>query len=278
MKVDDQIEVKKIVKKSGSSFFWGMNVLDPERKRAMFSIYAFCRIVDDIADEIKNKRLKIEKLKSWKKKINNIFESKKLKSSIEKELKIAVEKFQLERLDFYAIIDGMMMDAKSDIKFPKKKDLELYCDRVAVAVGYLSIRIFGLSEKEKKYAFYLGRAFQLTNIVRDFYEDLKRGRCYIASEYLSIYGVKKDIKKIEHHPKLQNILQDILHEANIFFEKSNIEAKKISKKQIVASEIMKTFYKAIHTKMFKKKIDIEKKIKLNYFQKIYILVLFAVRY
>ena len=156
MKVDDQIEVKKIVKKSGSSFFWGMNVLDSERKRAMFSIYAFCRIVDDIADEIKNKRLKIEKLKS----------------SIEKELKIAVEKFQLERLDFFAIIDGMMMDAKSDIKFPKKKNLELYCDRVAVAVGYLSIRIFGLSEKEKKYAFYLGRAFQLTNIVRDFYEDV----------------------------------------------------------------------------------------------------------
>ena len=278
MIVDDQIEVKKIVKKSGSSFFWGMNVLDPERKRAMFSIYAFCRIVDDIADEIKNKSLKIEKLKSWKKKINNIFESKKLKSSIEKELKVSIEKFQLERLDFYAIIDGMMMDAKSDIKFPKKKNLELYCDRVAVAVGYLSIRIFGLSEKEKKYAFYLGRAFQLTNIVRDFYEDLKRGRCYVASEYLSIYGVKKDIKTIMHDPKLQNILQDILHEANVFFEKSNIEAKKISKKQIIASEIMKTFYKAIHTKMFKKKIDIEKKIKLNYFQKIYILVLFAVRY
>ena len=278
MKVDDQIEVKKIVKKSGSSFFWGMNVLDSERKRAMFSIYAFCRIVDDIADEIKNKRLKIEKLKSWKKKINNIFKSKELKSSIENELKFAVEKFQLERLDFYAIIDGMMMDAESDIKFPKKKNLELYCDRVAVAVGYLSIRIFGLSEKEKKYAFYLGRAFQLTNIVRDFYEDLKRGRCYIASEYLSIYGVKKDIKTIMHDPKLQNILQDILHEANIFFEKSNIEAKKISKKQIIASEIMKTFYKAIHTKMFKKKICIEKKIKLNYFQKIYILILFAVRY
>ena len=144
MKVDDQIEVKKIVKKSGSSFFWGMNVLDSERKRAMFSIYAFCRTVDDIADEIKNKKLKIEKLRSWKKKINNIFESKKLKSSVEKELKIAVDKFQLDRLDFFAIIDGMMMDAKSDIKFPPKKNLELYCDRVAVAVGYLSIRIFGL--------------------------------------------------------------------------------------------------------------------------------------
>ncbi len=278
MKVDDQIEVKKIVKKSGSSFFWGMNILDSERKRAMFSIYAFCRIVDDIADEIKNKSLKIEKLKSWKKKINNIFDSKKPKSSVEKELKIAVEKFRLDRLDFFAIIDGMLMDAKSDIKFPSKKNLELYCDRVAVAVGYLSIKVFGLSEKEKKYAFFLGRAFQLTNIVRDFNEDLKRGRCYIASEYLSVYGVRKDIKTIMHEPKLQNILQDILREANIFFEKSNIEAKNISKKKIIASEIMKTFYKAIHAKMFKKKINIQKKIRLNYLQKIYILVLFTFRY
>ena len=133
-------------------------------------------------------------------------------------------------------------------------------------------------KRKKNTLFFLGRAFQLTNIVRDFYEDLKRGRCYIASEYLSIYGVKKDIKTIMHEPKLQNILQDILREANIFFEKSNIEAKNISKKKIIASEIMKTFYKAIHTKMFKKNIDIEKKIRLNYFQKIYILVLFAVRY
>ena len=278
MIVDDQIEVTKIVKKSGSSFFWGMNVLDSERKRAMFSIYAFCRIVDDIADEIKNKKIKIEKLRSWKKKINNIFQSKKLKSSIEKELKIAVDKFKLDRIDFYAIIDGMMMDAKNDIKFPSKKNLELYCDRVAVAVGYLSIKIFGLTKKERKYAFYLGRAFQLTNIVRDFYEDLKRGRCYVPSEYLSIYGIKKDIKTIIHEPKLQDILQDILAEANAFFEKSNVEAQNINKRQIIASEIMKTFYRTIHNKMFKKKINLEKKIKLNYFQKIYILLSFVVRY
>ena len=278
MIVDDQIEVTKIVKKSGCSFFWGMNVLDSERKRAMFSIYAFCRIVDDIADEIKNKKIKIEKLRSWKKKINNIFQSKKLKSSIEKELKIAVDKFKLDRIDFYAIIDGMMMDAKNDIKFPSKKNLELYCDRVAVAVGYLSIKIFGLTKKERKYAFYLGRAFQLTNIVRDFYEDLKRGRCYVPSEYLSIYGIKKDIKTIIHEPKLQDILQDILAEANAFFEKSNVEAQNINKKQIIASEIMKTFYRTIHNKMFKKKINLEKKIKLNYFQKIYILLSFVVRY
>ncbi len=278
MQLDDQIAVEKIVKSSGSSFFWGMNVLSAEKKRAMFSVYAFCRIIDDIADEIKNKKLKIDKLKNWKKKIREIFNLKEPQTSIEKELKLSIKKFHLDKSDFYAIIDGMMMDAKNNIKFPSKKNLNLYCDRVAVAVGYISIKIFGLSKKEKKYAFYLGRAFQLTNIARDFYEDLNRGRCYIASEHLSKYHVKKNIKTIIKEPKLQNILQDILTEANEYFERSKIESKKICKKKIVASEIMKKFYEAIHSKMFKKKIYFEKKIKLNSFEKIFILFFFFIRY
>ena len=181
MLVDDQIAVQKIVKNSGSSFFWGMKILNPPKKRAMFSIYAFCRIVDDIADDLENIKVKKNKLMAWKKKIEDIYQDKKVKSSIEKELKYSIQTFKLKKLDFLAILDGMMMDAEKNIKFPTKKELNLYCDRVAVAVGYLSIKIFGLSNKEKKYAFYLGRAFQLTNIVRDFYEDLNRGIHYTKS-------------------------------------------------------------------------------------------------
>ena len=278
MQVDDQIAVKNIVKSSGSSFFWGMNLLDSEKKRAMFSIYAFCRIVDDIADEIKNKKLRQDELKVWKNKIKFIYDHKKSNSSLEKELKLSIEKFDLNKSDFYAIIDGMMMDAKNDIKFPSRKNLYLYCDRVAVAVGYLSIKIFGLTDKEKKYAFYLGRAFQLTNIVRDFSEDLERGRCYIPSEYVSKYGAAKNIKTIMDEPRLQDIFQEILSEANEYFNKSYIESKKICKKMIKASEIMKLFYKAIHSKMFKKKIYFTKKIRLSPFKKIFLLLIFWVRY
>ena len=117
------------------------------------------------------------------------------------------------------------MDANKDIKFPSKKELNLYCDRVAVAVGYLSIKIFGLSKKEKKYAFYLGRAFQLTNIVRDFSEDLNRGRCYISSNYLLKYGINKNIMTISSEPKLQNIFQDILNDAQIYYNKSFQESR-----------------------------------------------------
>ena len=278
MQVDDQIAVEKIVKSSGSSFFWGMKILESDKKRAMFSIYAFCRTVDDIADEINNKKLKQRKLRNWKQKIRSIYEQKTPKTSLEKELKLSINKFNLNKLDFESIIDGMMMDALEDIQFPSKKNLDLYCDRVAVAVGYLSIKIFGLSDKEKKYAFYLGRAFQLTNIVRDFFEDLKRDRCYIASEYLSRYGVDKNIKTIANEPKIQNIFQDILGEAKKYFEKSLLESNSICKKQIIASEIMKNFYQAIHRKMFNKKINFKKKIRLNSIEKVFILSKFLIRY
>ena len=159
MSVDDQIAIKEIVKKSGSSFFWGMNVLNSKKKRAMFSIYAFCRIVDDIADELDNKKEKESKLKKWKKRIQHIYESVDLNNSIERELKFAIENFMLEKSDFYSIIDGMMMDARQDIKFPSKKILNLYLDRVAVAVGYLSIRVFGLSDNEKITLYFLAAGF-----------------------------------------------------------------------------------------------------------------------
>lgn len=278
MSVDDQIAIKEIVKKSGSSFFWGMNVLNSKKKRAMFSIYAFCRIVDDIADELDNKKDKESKLKKWKKRIQHIYESVDLNNSIERELKFAIENFMLEKSDFYSIIDGMMMDARQDIKFPSKKILNLYLDRVAVAVGYLSIRVFGLSDNEKDYALFLGRAFQLTNIVRDFSEDLKRGRCYISSDLFKKYKIKQNIKTISNDPKIQKIFQEILFEANQYFIKSDLEKKKIKKTKIIASEVMKTFYKAIHSKLFKKKINLNKKIKLNSFEKILILLLFFMRY
>ncbi len=140
MLVDDQIVVQNIVKNSGTSFFWGMKILNPQKKRAMFSVYAFCRIVDDIADDLKNINIKKTQLKEWKKKIEDIYQNKQVTSSIEKELKHSIKAYNLNKLDFFSIIDGMMMDAEKDIKFPTKKELNLYCDRVAVAVGYLSIK------------------------------------------------------------------------------------------------------------------------------------------
>ena len=274
----DQLNVENIVKKSGSSFYWGMKLLPEIKKRAMFSVYAFCRVVDDIADNSGTIKSKKTKLNDWKKKINIINNNNKKNESILKELKTSIETFNLEKRDFISIIDGMLMDVKKKIQFPSKTEFELYCERVAVAVGYLSIKIFGLSGYEgKKYAYSLGMAFQLTNIVRDFREDLDMERCYIPRSKLKKYGIKGSLSNLDKTNKIQEVLQDILKDADKFFKKADKISKNLDKKKIIASELMKQFYKKIHKKMFNKNIDIEKKVRLNFFDKTFILINFIFR-
>ena len=165
------------------------------------------------------------------KKIDSVYQKKKINDSILKELKTSIETYNLEKKDFISIIDGMLMDVKKKIQFPSKTEFELYCKRVAVAVGYLSIRIFGLTgHKGKKYAYYLGMAFQLTNIVRDFREDLEIGRCYIPHSKLKKYRIKKNISNLDKTKKIQNVLQDILKDADIFLKKQ-MKFKKFRQKK-----------------------------------------------
>ena len=279
MSTTDQYYIEKNVKKSGTSFFWGMKRLPKEQKRAMFALYAFCREIDDIADE-KNleKKVKLKQISIWEKKINLIFKEKQLNDSLSKELFEAVRKFGLKKSNFISIIQGMKMDIIEDIKFPSKKKFDLYCDRVAVAVGYISINIFGINSSEgRNYALNLGRAFQITNIVRDFKEDANRSRCYVPINYLKKYKIKKNLKDLCNSSELNLILQELLEEANSYFSKSNKISLKLDSKKIIASETMKFFYETIHQKMYKKKIDLDKKIKLNFFEKLKIFIKIIIR-
>jgi phytoene synthase len=276
MASEDQSNVEKIVKNSKTSFFFGMSFLPKDQKRAMFSIYAFCRQVDDIADDLKtSKQNKKKKLANWVSKINKLYSAGSTNDFLSRELLVSIKKYNLIKNDFLSIIKGMKMDIDENIQFPSKKKLNLYCDRVAVAVGYLSIKIFGLPEKKgKKYAFCLGRAFQLTNIVRDFSEDLTRKRCYLPKNELKRNNIKQNIDQLKKNPKLQKIFQKTLEEANIFFIQSDLLKKKMNVKKLLAPEIMKLFYKSLHSKMYKKKINFDKKVRLNNFEKIYILTKF----
>ena len=105
----------------------------------------------------------------------------------------ATRGFELKQEDFDAVIDGMAMDAADDIRAPDWATLDLYCDRVASAVGRLSVRIFGLApEPGKALAHHLGRALQLTNILRDIDEDAAIGRLYLPREALAAAGVTTD--------------------------------------------------------------------------------------
>ncbi len=184
MTATDVSEVTALVKQSGTSFYHGMKILPPARRDAMYAIYAFCRIVDDIADDdstpIAHKR---QALEIWRQRIAGIYMGH-AHDAVTRLLLMAADAYHLREADFIAIIDGMEMDGEA-IVAPPMPVLDLYCDRVAAAVGRLSVKIFGDESNEAQdVAYALGRALQLTNILRDVPEDAARGRLYLPHEYL----------------------------------------------------------------------------------------------
>jgi len=176
---------------AGSNFYTAMRILPHDQREAMYAIYAFCRAVDDIADEEAPRAARRAALQQWRRDIDRLFQGQV--SAGTSALAAPVARFRLRREDFHAVIDGMAMDAEADIHAPDWRTLDLYCDRVASAVGRLSVRIFGLDDGSgDQLAHHLGRALQLTNILRDIDEDAARGRLYLPREALAEAGMEVD--------------------------------------------------------------------------------------
>lgn len=174
---------------SGSSFYAGMRVLPRAEREAMYAIYAFCRQVDDIADDQDGDRAsRAAALEAWRADIDMLYAGGPPgRAALVAE---AVHRFDLDRADFHAVIDGMAMDVVGDIRWPDAATLDLYCDRVASAVGRLSVRVFGMDRAVgDRLAHHLGRALQLTNILRDIDEDAGIGRVYLPREGLAGAGI-----------------------------------------------------------------------------------------
>ncbi|HEX4635522.1 MAG TPA: presqualene diphosphate synthase HpnD [Rhizomicrobium sp.] len=181
----------KAVKKkaSTSSFYIAMRLMPAEERDAMFAIYAFCRKVDDIADDgVGTRAERHEKLGQWREDLRALYAGTVSASPIPQHVRFlapAVARYGLRLQDFLSVLDGMDMDVAEDIVAPSLDMLDLYCDRVASAVGRLSIKVFGMEEEPGfELAHHLGRALQLTNILRDIDEDAAIGRLYLPREYL----------------------------------------------------------------------------------------------
>jgi squalene synthase HpnD len=175
---------------SGSSFYAAMRVLPPAQRRAMFAVYRFCRAVDDVADGPGDCQTRFAELERWRADVDTLFAG--APSPRVRALQEPVRAFALRREDFLAIIDGMEMDAAADIVAPDLATLDVYCDRVACAVGRLSVRVFGMQgEDGVSLAGHLGRALQLTNILRDLDEDAGKRRLYLPREALQAAGIDK---------------------------------------------------------------------------------------
>ena len=174
---------------SGSSFYAGMRVLPKAEREAMFAIYGFCRMVDDIADDQQGEpATRAAQMQQWRADIAALYSRGNPGQAAF--LASAVKQFDLAEADFVAVIDGMQMDLDGDIRWPPYATLDLYCDRVASAVGRLSVQVFGMErEPGLALAHHLGRALQLTNILRDIDEDAGIGRVYLPRDALDAAGI-----------------------------------------------------------------------------------------
>ncbi len=175
---------------SGSSFYAAMLLMPKAQRRAMFALYMFCRLVDDIADDgVRPRPERAKALIRWREDIQALYSGKPAGQA--GFLTAAVDRFDLKKDDFLAVIDGMDMDVEADIRAPDLVTLDIYCGRVADAVGRLSTRVFGMDEAPgHELAHCLGHALQLTNILRDLDEDAAMGRLYLPRELLVDAGIE----------------------------------------------------------------------------------------
>lgn len=213
--------VEQVVRRSGTTFYWGMRVLSPERRRAMFAIYAFCREVDDIADGALPAAAKAARLDAWAEEIGRLYRGHPTEP-IARALKVPISAYGLARNDFIAVIEGMRIDAADRLRFPDWPALVEYCDRVACAVGRLSNPVFGIAKAEgDPLAKALGEALQLTNILRDLDEDAERDRLYLPADLLARHGIREDdAAGVLAHPALPAACAEIAEVARSRFDES----------------------------------------------------------
>ncbi|WP_179402830.1 presqualene diphosphate synthase HpnD [Burkholderia guangdongensis] len=230
---------------SGSSFYLAMRILPAAQRDAMFQVYAFCRAVDDIADSDLPRAERAAGLDRWRADIDACFAGRPPArlAALEREIRA----FDLQRDDFHAMIDGMAMDAAEDICAPDDATLDLYCDRVASSAGRLSVRIFGMQEAAgRTLAHHLGRALQLTNILRDIDDDAAINRCYLPRELLERERIAlADPKTIARDPALPRVCATLAERAFGHFAQADAVMDASPRALVKAPRIMSGAYRCI---------------------------------
>ena len=244
---DDELSVQEharaIVKRSGTSFYWGMRLLPPPKREAMFAIYAFCREVDDIADDEAAPADKRAGLALWRDEIDALYAGRASRPT-SRALAVPIERFNLPRAEFDAMIDGMEMDATEAMRGPPMVTLERYCRCVAGAVGVLSVRVFGAQAPDRdEGAVLLGEAFQLTNILRDLAEDADFGRLYLPRELLERQGIDADDPRaVLRDPRLPAVCRELAARATQRFDEADRWLRQERRRDVRPALIMRGVY------------------------------------
>lgn len=231
---------------SGSSFYTAMRILPPVRREAMFAVYDFCREVDDIADNfLIDSTTRLAELARCRVDIETVYNGSVAKRF--STLAVPVRRFDLPLKDFHAVIDGMEMDVRGFEGIPDFATLDLYCEHAASAVGRLSTRIFGIEGgKGDKLAHHLGRALQLTNILRDVDEDATMGRMYIPVEALEFAGItSRDSALMLSDPLFDQACRYLVGPAREHYRRANEIMATLPADQVRAPRVMRAVYGTI---------------------------------
>jgi len=230
---------------SGSSFYYSFLFLPPPRRRAITALYAFCREVDDVVDEVHDEAVAQTKLAWWRHEIARTFDGSP-QHPVAQALVSVVREFALPQEHFQTIIDGMAMDLVQT-RYLDFAALELYCHRVAGVVGLLSAEIFGYANPATRgYARDLGVAFQLTNICRDVGEDARRGRIYLPQEDLARFGVVASaILRAEYSPAFESLMKFEFDRATGWYAKAIAQLPAEDRKAQRTGLVMAAIYRTL---------------------------------
>jgi presqualene diphosphate synthase len=239
--------IRQRVEAAGTSFYWAMRMLPRDRREGMYAVYAFCREVDDIADDTASPPdHKKAALAAWHDEVDALYAGRP-RHLVARALREPVSRYALRHEDFHTVIDGMEMDAAQDIRAPDLATLDRYCASVASAVGHLSVHIFGdQSSDAHAVADSLGRALQLTNILRDVDEDAQRGRLYLPREILDRHGIRgAEPTVVLRHPALPSACRDLAAVAEGHFADAGRAMARCSRRAMRPAAVMGAFYRAM---------------------------------
>jgi 15-cis-phytoene synthase len=249
---------RTITRKSASNLALAFLLLPKAKRDGMSALYAFCREVDDVAD---NETLPVahrrEELAAWRADVRRACGTETPQIALNRELQPVIHHYHLPFEHFDALLQGVEMDL--DIKrYEDYPQLEMYCYRVASVVGLLSIQVFGYQDPAcRDYAIALGKALQLTNILRDVRTDAQRGRIYLPLSELARFKVSaEEILRLEYSPRFFELADSVARRARHFYQQARETLPAADRRSMVAAELMGSVYWRLLCKLERQRFQV----------------------
>ncbi len=235
---------RTITRKSASNLALAFVLLPRSKRDGMSALYAFCREIDDVADDesvpVAERR---ERLSAWRADVERACGTETPQFAVNRELQPIIRRYRLPFAHFDELLRGVEMDLEIR-RYEDHNQLDLYCYRVASVVGLLSIEVFGYQNPAcRQYAVHLGKALQLTNILRDVRADAQRGRIYLPLSELAAGRVSpEEILRLEYSARFVEVARNVAARARDFYRLARETLPVVDRRSMVAAELMGTVY------------------------------------